>query len=400
VPLFAMWSAQWDQIYPLLLFIGLYFTHTGLQRRSAWRLLAAGVSLSIATFFSVGNFVLMAIVGLYGFAWTTVNHRGAGTRRSLVGYVSLWWRSAIAFGLGCASIWLIYAVMYRVNPLDVISTGSRLAYESTTGSRSYGVWVIRNPIDFAIFFGAPLAILLVAGIAKSLRGARSLTAARHANSSMLLLIVATVVPLAALNISGAVRGEVGRLWMYFGPLLALIACAQIGAHDRWTRAVLIGLMALQLLTLYAHWRVSDSFLDQPPERHVNFLTPQPRLPRRDSFGKTIELVGYDVSRTGRALNLALYWHALVQPAHAYTVFVHVLDETGRLVAQQDNMPVRDQLPTSCWQPGEFVVDPYSIPLPASVQGPLSIEIGLYRLDTAERLGLDDGSGTSVTLTVR
>jgi len=66
LPLFAMWPSQWDQIYPLLLFLGLYLVHTGLEKNSWWRILAAGVPLSIASFFSVGNFVLMVIVGVYG----------------------------------------------------------------------------------------------------------------------------------------------------------------------------------------------------------------------------------------------------------------------------------------------------------------------------------------------
>ena len=30
LPLFALWMSQWDQIYPLLLFLGLYLAHTGL----------------------------------------------------------------------------------------------------------------------------------------------------------------------------------------------------------------------------------------------------------------------------------------------------------------------------------------------------------------------------------
>ena len=33
LPLFAMWMSQWDQIYPLLLFVGLYLAHTGLEKR-------------------------------------------------------------------------------------------------------------------------------------------------------------------------------------------------------------------------------------------------------------------------------------------------------------------------------------------------------------------------------
>jgi hypothetical protein len=38
LPLFAMWMSQWDQVYPLLLFLGLYLAHTGLETKSGWRI--------------------------------------------------------------------------------------------------------------------------------------------------------------------------------------------------------------------------------------------------------------------------------------------------------------------------------------------------------------------------
>ena len=72
------------------------------------------------------------------------------------------------------------------------------------------------------------------------------------------------------------------------------------------------------------------------------------------------LVGADLNPTADHLALNLYWQALTQVPHAYTVFVHVLDGHGNLIAQQDNMPVHDQLLTSCWLPGEQVTDPYSL----------------------------------------
>ena len=92
----------------------------------------------------------MVIVGLYGVAWLWFQ------RASLRPSISQSLRLAITFALGCASIWLLYWLFYGVNPLSVISTGSRLAFESTTGNRSYGVWLLGNPIDFAVFLGFPI----------------------------------------------------------------------------------------------------------------------------------------------------------------------------------------------------------------------------------------------------
>ena len=41
MPLFAMWPAQWDQVYPLLLFIGLYYAHIYLANEIECTLLLA-----------------------------------------------------------------------------------------------------------------------------------------------------------------------------------------------------------------------------------------------------------------------------------------------------------------------------------------------------------------------
>ncbi len=392
LPLFAMWMSQWDQIYPLLLFVGLYLAHTGLEKRSWWRIFAAGVPLSIASFFSVGNAVLMVIVGLYGLTWLWFQ------RASLRPSISLSLRLALVFALGCASIWLLYWLLYSVNPLSVISIGSRLAFESTTGNRSYGVWLLGNPIDFAVFLGLPIVIVLLYNLIKRIPFPKSL----------LPIALATFGTLLLLWLSGIVRGEVGRLWIYFGPLVMLIAVGWQDAGSKMQEdtpyvlrvtfyVLLIALVAAQLLVMNTRWLVNDSFLDEPPERSA-VLNPAPLSHTTSAeFADQIALRGYAVNSAGNAIDLTLQWQALAQPPHAYTVFAHVVAANGQQVGQQDNMPVRDQSPTSCWTVGEYVVDPYSIPIAAGAPGPFKIVVGLYRADTGTRLPRSDAQGDSVTL---
>jgi hypothetical protein len=393
LPLFAMWMSQWDQVYPLLLFFGLYLAHTGLERKSYWRIFAAGVPLSIASFFSVGNFVLIAIVALYSAAWLWLQR---GSPRPSVTQLL---RQVVVFAAGCISIWLLYGLVYRVNPLSVISTGSRLAYESTTGNRTYGTWLLGNPIDFVVFLGFPIAILLIYNLVRR----------TPFPWSLLPIAIATAGTLVMLWLSGIVRGEVGRLWMYFGPLLVLIAVgwseradslfiAPRSSHITFY-ALLLALVAAQLLIMNTRWLVNDSFLDEPPERSV-VMDPQPvSFAASAEFADQIALHGYDVRSTAAGVDLNLYWQALAQPPHAYTIFIHVADAEGHLVGQQDNMPVHDQLPTSCWLPGEYVSDPHSVPLAAGARGPFKVEVGLYRGESGARLPRSDAQGDSVTLEV-
>lgn len=397
-PLFAMWPAQWDQLYPLLLLLGLYFIHAGLERNSWRRIFIAGVPLSIASFFSVGNFVLMVIVGLYGAAWLWFQR--ASHPRSVARSLGL----LLVLALGCASVWLTYWLIYGVNPLDVIATGARLAFESTTGNRTYGAWLIGNPIDFAVFLGVPLILMLGVGCAAWLRHRLQSKAGDDGPAAVgaAALVAATGGTLIALILSGIVRGEVGRLWLYFGPLLALIAAYAVASYaSRLTHYSLLVmvLLAAQLFVMNTRWLVNDSFLDAPPERSANYQAPAPRYGAQYSFGHQVGLIGYDVHVADNQMDLTLHWQALAQPPHAYTVFVHVSDAAGQAVGQQDNMPVHDQWPTSCWRPGEYINDPYTISLADGARAPFSIDVGLYRLETGERLPLDDGTGSSARLIV-
>jgi hypothetical protein len=92
-----------------------------------------------------------------------------------------------------------------------------------------------------------------------------------------------------------------------------------------------------------------------------------------------------------ALGLVLYWQAAARPSKDYTVFVHLLNEAGVLVAQQDNPPVYGTYPTSQWQPGPVVVDSYAIIIPDALpHGRYRFEVGLYDAGGVRlRAGADD-----------
>ncbi len=139
---------------------------------------------------------------------------------------------------------------------------------------------------------------------------------------MLPIAVATCGTLILLWLSGIVRGEVGRLWMYFGPLVVLIAVGWSEGDDSSVRSLpaglvtqqraaslrdssrttfyvlIIALVAAQLLIMNTRWLVNDSFLDEPPERSV-VMNPQP-MPFTASaeFADQIALRGYDARSIG------------------------------------------------------------------------------------------------------
>jgi hypothetical protein len=79
----------------------------------------------------------------------------------------------------------------------------------------------------------------------------------------------------------------------------------------------------------------------------------------------------------------------------YNVFTHLIGSDGQLVGQQDNMPLRDTAPTTCWIPGEVIADPYEILIgPDAATGEYVLTMGLYSWRTGERLL---ATGPSATL---
>ena len=105
-----------------------------------------------------------------------------------------------------------------------------------------------------------------------------------------------------------------------------------------------------------------------------------------NFADEIALIGYDLQVESGQVRLKTYWQALRPIAASYTIFVHLLDENGALLAQQDALPQGGAYPTSIWAVGELVVDEAVLLLPLGAQ-PAALSIGWYRLDTLERLSL-------------
>lgn len=127
-----------------------------------------------------------------------------------------------------------------------------------------------------------------------------------------------------------------------------------------------GPIELGTISLSQHERVMTA----PPIDHlVNVM-----------FGEAIELAGYNLDRRADAIGLTLIWRSVRSIDQDYTVFTHALNAAGQQIGGQDNQPVNGAYPTSWWLPGEYIVDPYTLPL-ADI-----IEVGWYDPETGARVG--------------
>jgi 4-amino-4-deoxy-L-arabinose transferase-like glycosyltransferase len=104
-----------------------------------------------------------------------------------------------------------------------------------------------------------------------------------------------------------------------------------------------------------------------------------------TLGDALQLYGYTLTldEDQSAFSLELIWYAAATVEQDYTVFVHLVDETGALLAQRDVSPQDGTYPTSLWAEGEYIIDIHTfMQIP---DGDYSLRVGLYSQITGDRL---------------
>lgn len=120
------------------------------------------------------------------------------------------------------------------------------------------------------------------------------------------------------------------------------------------------------------------------------------------FGDSLLLKGHTPLEAsalpGGTLNLQLWWETLTPLDTDYTVFVHLLNTAGDIVAQGDGVPVNGRYPTSAWEVGESIIDSHLITLPPDLPaGEYRLIVGLYNPIDGRRLSLAEREGDFVLL---
>jgi len=108
------------------------------------------------------------------------------------------------------------------------------------------------------------------------------------------------------------------------------------------------------------------------------------------FGDAMTLTSYQLdarrARVGDVLTLTLHWRVEQMPNARYKIFVHLLDASGRVVAQRDGEPFADLRPTTTWRAGETLADNYGVFIESDTPpGDYRVEIGVYRADDGARV---------------
>jgi hypothetical protein len=115
-----------------------------------------------------------------------------------------------------------------------------------------------------------------------------------------------------------------------------------------------------------------------------------------NFGDKIGLQGFALERRGDTLAVHLVWLARAPMPESYKVFIDVIDEQGKPLAQMDSRPQDYASNTNRWIPGQVIPDRFEVPLPPDASpGRYQVRVGLYNEADGQPLPVLDAAGNQV-----
>lgn len=229
MPGLLLLGASPDLIIITLAITALCLAYAAWRSGSAPLAFLAGLTVAVGLFLSLA----FALVLAWAFLWCILGmlasqHRRAAFRRALLG-------GAVALA-ACALFYLALYFVSGYRPLAVVRASLAAHRDITTVAfaRSYWKWVLMNPVECAIFAGLPLTVAALWSARGSLGGAP--------RRGLRWFLLSALLVLVALNLSGVVRGEVGRIWLFLLWPAAVAAASWVALREQ--RAPIAALLVL------------------------------------------------------------------------------------------------------------------------------------------------------------
>ena len=167
-------------------------------------------------------------------------------------------------------------------------------------------------------------------------------------------------------------------------------------------AGLLGLLSLQVFIGNVFLRPVGTGLSDPPAPPPVMAVDSPTLVAAWQDGLALQSIEFpDTASAGQPIPVRAVWAASRQIDRSYTLFIHLIDAQGQLVAQYDGRPLNGDWPTTCWQPNHSFADNYTMTTSDKLpNGTYRLQLGFYSLPEGERLALSepvDQTDRSLTL---
>ncbi len=337
VPSLVMYGASYNTLYPTFGLLSFWWLVLGIDARLGigW-LIASGVMMGLLVFANLSIVPLALFFGFY-----TLLHYGIHQYPQRPLYrpvlVGLW------FGLGVLIVWGGFMLIGGSSPWAIL----QVAFDSHLAlDRPYVPWLWMHFWEWALLGSVPLVTLWLG----------SLVVARRPLNALALALAVTML---VLLLSNTARGETGRVWLFFTPVV-MLAIARPDYTLRDWRA-LYAAQAVMLIVLVGTWNVMEA-----PDVQAPPPTPPP-APALNSidvpFDAGFTLVGWGGQVVDGAIDLSLAWRGDQFVTTPYYFAAIAVAPDGTLSDSVVWQPQATTYPTTCWY-GQRVGDRITIPLPA------------------------------------
>ncbi len=221
VPAIVVFLPEFDQIYPIFAMLAVIAWVRALDG-SRVAAVGFGVVLFVETFFAYNLLAAGAFFVLYA-AYFLRRERGAASA----------WRMLIvasAIGVAVFGVCNVIAFLCGFDPVRTfVHALAMQKLDAATVNRPWSSTVLLDPWDFLLGAGilaGPLIVMHIARIAKSFAAARE-------DFALSIMALATIL---VVDMSGLLRGETARLWLFLQPFAIVPASRELLRFDARGRA--------------------------------------------------------------------------------------------------------------------------------------------------------------------
>lgn len=379
------------------------------------RLLLLGLLLGIALLAKLSSLALVGLAGLVilWLAWRTRSWRLLVDAAVWSGLPALliagWWYVRNWRLYGDPLAWNVWEanILLRVIPADwrviVAELGSlERSFWGLFGwlNLPYPDWIYTafRVVEILLAVGLLIGVLRIAYSAFHRTGTdHSQFSIHYSPFAIIPLLWLFLLILSWLRFMVVAPAAQGR---YFFPAAAALGLLFIWAIDGWGHrvfarlgwgivAVLFALSAATPLRLIGPaYRPPEMPVAQAAETLAVFGEEQARIELLAASAQP------ETAHPGDNVRVRLAWRSRARVETDYSIFLHLVDDAGLIVAQLDTMPGGGLRPTSGWAPGGVLWEEYAVTIPEAAYTPTQArwQVGLYDHRTRARLPLRHPSG--------
>ena len=229
VPATIVFFPEFDQIYPIFAMLAVIAWVRAL-RGSRAAAVAFGVVLFAETFFAYNLLAAGAFLAMYAAYFLWRRRTDANAWRTLI----------LAIAIGLAAFVVCNGIVWLAGFDPVRTFVHALAMQKIDAATVHRPWsstVLLDPYDFLLGAGilaAPVIAMHVVRIAKS-------SAVAHEPFALSIMALATIL---VVDVSGLLRGETARLWLFLQPFLIVPASRELLRFDARGRALVFAVQWL------------------------------------------------------------------------------------------------------------------------------------------------------------